>query len=51
MFAVLPTGFGKSLCYACLPFTFEELELGGEGCYSIDSYNERPGKCYSELAS
>ena len=30
VFAVLPTGFGKSLCYACLPFTFEELELGGE---------------------
>ena len=21
-FAVLPTGFGKSLCYACLPFAF-----------------------------
>ena len=20
VFAVLPTGFGKSLCYACLPF-------------------------------
>ena len=22
VFAVLPTGFGKSLCYACLPSTF-----------------------------
>lgn len=26
VFAVLPTGFGKSLCYACLPFAFELLE-------------------------
>lgn len=24
VFAVLPTGFGKSLCYACLPLAFEE---------------------------
>ncbi len=23
---VLPTGFGKSLCYACLPLAFAELE-------------------------
>ena len=26
VFAVLPTGFGKSVCYACLPFAFELLE-------------------------
>ena len=25
IFAVLPTGFGKSICYACLPFCFFEL--------------------------
>ena len=25
IFAILPTGFGKSLCYACLPFAFELL--------------------------
>ena len=24
--AVLPTGFGKSICYACLPFAFERLK-------------------------
>ena len=25
VFAVLPTGFGKSLCYACLPGAFDKL--------------------------
>ena len=25
IFAVLPTGYGKNLCYACLPFAFELL--------------------------
>ena len=25
VFAVLPTGFGKTLCYACLPLVFDEL--------------------------
>ena len=25
VFAVLPTGFGKSLCYACLPGVFDNL--------------------------
>lgn len=25
VFGVLPTGFGKSLCYACLPVLFDEL--------------------------
>ena len=25
VFAVLPTGIGKCLCYACLPFAFELL--------------------------
>ena len=31
VFAVLPTGFGKSLCYACLPFAFELLGETEEG--------------------
>ena len=25
VFAVLPTGFGKSLCFACLPHMFDKL--------------------------
>ena len=32
--AVLPTGYGKSLCYACLPIVFDKLlatEGGGGG--------------------
>ena len=28
--AVLPTGYGKSLCYGCLPIVFDKL-LGTEG--------------------
>ena len=30
VFAVLPTGFGKSLCYAVLPYAFEALEGRGD---------------------
>lgn len=25
VFAILPTGYGKTLCYACLPLVFDEL--------------------------
>ena len=33
VFGVLPTGFGKSLYYACLPWVFEKLE--SEKCVII----------------
>ena len=33
-FVVLPTGFGKSLCYGALPLAFDELEKG-EGSIAI----------------
>ena len=29
VFAVLPTGFGKSLCYCCLPFAFDKIRDDG----------------------
>ena len=30
VFGILPTGFGKSLCYACLPMLFDELKFYSE---------------------
>ena len=27
VFAVLPTGYGKSICYACLPVMFDRLDF------------------------
>ena len=29
VFAVLPTGFGKSLCYECLPLVFDDMRTDG----------------------
>ena len=35
VFAVLPTGYGKSLCYRCLPIVFNNLTEGHEENHSI----------------
>ena len=35
VFAVLPTGYGKSLCYGCLPIVFNKLTEGHEENYSV----------------
>ena len=34
VFAILPTGFGKNLCYACLPVAFDKISKNTRG-YSI----------------
>ena len=34
IFAVLPMGYGKGLCYRCLPTVFDILlGMGGEDCF------------------
>ena len=43
VFAVFPTGFGKSLCFACLPIVFDKL-LGSVGEDFPDSDHERSGR-------
>ncbi len=49
VFRVLPTGFGKSLCFVCLPSALDHAAVPNEravhcaGCYSIDSDHERSG--------
>ena len=35
VFGVLPTGYGKSLCYACLPILFDQLRNTQEEQHSI----------------
>ena len=35
VFAVLPTGYGKSLCYGCLPIVFNNLTEGHKENHSI----------------
>ena len=35
VFVVLPTGFGKTLCYACLPLVFDGIRLLRDGLSSI----------------
>ena len=34
-FAVLPTGYGKSLCYQALPTVFNQIFFDGKDHYSI----------------
>ena len=44
VFAALPTGYGKSLCYGCLPRVFDKLrsiKLYHGGCLTFVSSDER----------
>ena len=49
VFAVLPMGYGKSLCYACY-YLITSIdyrgftEISSDCCYPTHSYNGRPGK-------
>ena len=45
VFAVLPTGYGKSLGYSCLPIVFNKLTEGHEETIVVDNGNYgRSGK-------
>ena len=35
VFAVLPTGYGKSLCFACLPMVFDKLLKMSDGFHIV----------------
>ena len=35
VFVALPTGFGKSLCYCCLPYVFDKLQGFTNGSIAV----------------
>ena len=37
VFVVLPTGFGKSLCFACLPLIFDRVREDGLRFFVVSS--------------
>ena len=50
VFVILPTGFGKSACFQCLPWLYDKLYEESKAIhhhcgYSSLSYNERSSKC------
>ena len=45
VFVALPTGFGNSLCYCCLPYVFDKLRgfTNGSIAVVVSPLKERPG--------
>ena len=48
VFAVLPMGYGKSLCYTSLPKAFDIIfETENYRCYTFNCYNKGSGMYFS----
>ena len=49
VFAALPMGFGKSLCFACLPGVFDVMSLTLLGCNASIALTTASFNAFSKL--